>query len=131
MKRLSPEKREIAWSSMPSAVKGGVFVGAAVAVGILAGLLVPSLVVAERDKAARPHTRVQVLPTMPSLVGRTLNQARDELDSRGIPYSTDAPRVVEVLVPTVLEVCETEPAAGEKVRGEVRLRAALAGTCSI
>jgi hypothetical protein len=116
---------------MPSAVKGGVFVGAAVTVGILAGLLVPSLVVAERGTAARPKKSAPPLATMPSLVGRTLEEAEDELSRRQISYSTDAPHLVEVLVPTVLEVCETEPPAGVKVRGNARVRAAVAGTCSI
>jgi PASTA domain len=131
MKRLGARKREIASSFMPSAVKGGLFVGAAVTVGIVAGLLVPSLVVAERDTASRPQQRATPLPTMPSLVGRTLKEAESELDRRGIPYSTDAPHLVQVLAPTVLEVCATDPPVGQRVRGQARVRAALAGTCSI
>ena len=115
---------------MPSAVKGGLFVGAAVAAGMLAGLLVPSMVVAEREPRANANRPPeQALPTMPSLVGRPLDEAEDELRRRDISYSTDGPQLVEVLVPTVLEVCETEPVAGAQVRSEARLRTAVAGTC--
>jgi hypothetical protein len=115
-----------------SAVKGGLFVAAAVVTGMVVGLVLPSLVVAERETGSSAHPqRKASLPTMPSLIGRTLDEAEDELGRRQISYSTDAPHLVEVLVPTVLEVCETEPPAGAKVRGNARVRAAVAGTCSI
>jgi hypothetical protein len=116
---------------MRGPVKGGLFVGAAVAVGLLAGLIVPSLVVAERDPSKQSRASVPPLPTMPSLVGRPLDEAEDELRRRGITYTTDAPNLVEMVVPKVLEVCETEPAPGAKIRSGAHLRAALAGTCDI
>lgn len=116
---------------MRGPVKGGLFVGAAVAVGLLAGLILPSLVIAERETAKRPRAGTPSLPTMPSLIGRPLDEAEDELRRRGIPYTTDAPDLVEIVAPKVLEVCETEPGPGEKVRGGARLRASLAGTCGI
>jgi hypothetical protein len=68
---------------------------------------------------------------MPSVIGRPLDEAEDELGRRGIPYVTDAPDIVEIVVPTVLEVCETEPGPGQKVSDTAHLRAALAGTCDI
>jgi hypothetical protein len=116
---------------MPGAVKGGLFVGAAVAVGILAGLLVPSLVVAERDAAEGQSASTESAPVMPIVIGRPLDEAEDELRQRGIPYVTDAPDLVEIVVPTALEVCETKPHPGKRVQGTARLRAALAGTCDI
>jgi hypothetical protein len=68
---------------------------------------------------------------MPGVVGRRLDEAQAELDRRGIRYSTDAPDIVEVVAPGILEVCESEPAPGASVRGRARLRAAIAGTCGI
>jgi hypothetical protein len=115
---------------MPDAVKGGLFVGAAVAAGILAALLVPRLVVAEDAKSPQ-RAHAPALPTMPSVVGRPLDEADVTLRRRGIEYVTDAPEIVERVVPMVLEVCETEPAEGAAVRGSVRLHAALVGTCAI
>ena len=115
---------------MPDAVKGGLFVGAAVATGILVGLLVPSLVGAERDtaKGPRPH---KSLRTMPSVVGQPLDEAQGELRRGGIPYETDAPDLVEAVLPGILEVCESEPDPGRSVRRSARLHVALAGTCAI
>jgi hypothetical protein len=116
---------------MPASVKGGLFVGAAVMVGILAGLLVPTLVGAERagGKGTRAHTAQ--LPTMPSVVGRPLDEAKGELRRRRIAYVTDAPSIVEAVAPGILEVCESVPAPGAHVRGSARLHAELAGTCGI
>jgi hypothetical protein len=116
---------------MPDAVKGGLFVGAAVAAGILAGLLVPRLVVAEDAQRPQRAHAAPSLPTMPSVVGRPLDEADLALRRRGIDYVTNAPDVVERVVPMVLEVCETEPAEGAAVRGSARVRAALVGTCAI
>jgi hypothetical protein len=113
---------------MPDAVKGGLFVGAAVATGILIGLFVPSLVGAERDTKGQAH---ESLPQMPSVVGQRLDEAQRELRGRGITYVTDAPDIVEVVVPDILEVCESEPAPGKSIRGSARLHVALAGTCDI
>jgi hypothetical protein len=115
---------------MPDAVKGGLFVGAAVAAGILAGLLVPRLVVAEDAKSPQ-RAQAPPLPTMPSVVGRPLDEADLALRRRGIDYVTDAPQFVERVVPMVLEVCESEPAEGAAVRGDARLHAAIVGTCGI
>jgi hypothetical protein len=112
-------------------LKGGLFVGSAVAVGLIAGMLVPSLVVADKEPQRRPNGGTVALPTMPSLVGLPLDEAEDVLASRGIEYVTDGPRVFEGAVPTIFEVCETEPSAGAKVRGSAHLRTTLAGTCGI
>ena len=115
---------------MPDAVKGGLFVGAAVATGLLVGLLVPSLVGAGRETAERSRTQAP-LPTMPSVIDQPLDEAQRELRSRGIDSVTDAPHFVEVAVPQVLDVCESEPAPGGRVRGSARLHVALAGTCRL
>jgi PASTA domain len=118
---------------MPDAVKGGLFVGAAVAAGILVGLFVPSLVVADREssKERGPRAHKPVLPTMPSVAGQPLEDAEGELRRRGIAYETDAPEIVEVVVPGILEVCDSEPGAGSSIRGSARLHVAVAGTCGI
>jgi hypothetical protein len=113
---------------MSDAVKGGLFVGAAVTTGILVGLLVPSLVGAERDTAKRARTH-PALPAMPSVIGQPLDEAQRKLRRRGIDYVTDAPDIVEIVVPDILEVCESDPAPGAPVRGGARLRAKIAGTC--
>jgi hypothetical protein len=115
---------------MPDAVKGGLFVGAAVATGILFGFFVPPLLGAEREAAKRPRAHAS-LPTMPSVVGQPLDDARRELRRRGIPDTTDAPDIVEAVVPAVLEVCDTEPGPGGSVRGSARLHVAVAGTCDL
>jgi hypothetical protein len=36
-----------------------------------------------------------------------------------------------VVVPDILEVCESEPLPGRSVRGSARLHVGLAGTCNI
>ena len=87
--------------------------GAAVATGILVGLLVPSLVGAERGTKG-PRAHAAPLPQMPSVVGRPLDEAQSELRGRGITYVTDAPDIVEVVVPSILEVCEKRARSGEK-----------------
>ncbi len=116
---------------MSGAVKGGLFVGAAAAVGLLVGFLVPPLVVAERETAKRPRADASPRPAMPYVVGRPLDEAERELRRRGIAYVTDGEEVLGVVVPSLWEVCETEPAAGQKLRGAAHLRAALPGTCVI
>jgi hypothetical protein len=117
---------------MPDALKGGLFVAAAVATGLVAGLFLPSLVGTERHTAkGRPGAQRPLRPTMPSVIGRSLDEARGELSRRGIAYVTNAPDVVEVTVPEILEVCESEPGPGRRVRGSARLRTAIAGTCGI
>jgi hypothetical protein len=116
---------------MPDTIKGGLFVGAAVATGILIGFFITSAVGTERETAKRPRAQKSPLPTMPNVIGRPLDEAQGELRRRGIPYVADAPRIVEVVVPDVLEVCGSEPGPGRGVRGSARLRTALAGTCDI
>ena len=115
---------------MSDPVKGGLFVGAAVAVGLLFAFVVPPLVAgretAKEHKADRP-----ALPSMPDVVGRPLDEAEQELGRRRIAYVTDGGDILGIVVPSVWEVCETEPGGGEKVRGTAHLRAALPGTCSI
>jgi hypothetical protein len=68
---------------------------------------------------------------MPDIVDRRLDEAQAELRSRGIAYVTDAPDLVESVVPEILDVCESEPGPGAQVRGSARLHVALAGTCGI
>src|SRR5688500_5748387 len=109
---------------MPDAIKGGLFVVAAVATGILAGLFVPSLVGAKREAAKGPRAQESQLPTMPSVLGQSLDEAKEELRGRGITYVTDAPDIVEAVVPEVLEVCDSEPAPGRNIRGSARLHVA-------
>jgi hypothetical protein len=115
---------------MPDAVKGGLFVGAAVATGILVGLFVPSLVGAGRDSGNRTRAQNPV-PTMPGVVGARLDEADRELGRRGIAYETDAPQIVEVVAPSLLEVCESRPAPGRGIRGSAHLHVAVVGTCNI
>jgi hypothetical protein len=112
---------------MPDAVKGGLFVGAAVAAGLLAGLLI----VAGRGTADGSRADSPPLPTMPTVIGRPLDEAQRTLSRRGIRYMTDAPEIVEVTVPGILEVCESDPAPRRSIRGRARLHVSLAGTCGI
>ena len=117
---------------MPDVAKGGLFVAAAVATGLLAGLLLPSWIDTARETArTRPAAQVPSYPTMPSVVGQSLDQAGGELERREITYVTDAPGIVEDTLPELLEVCESEPGAGSDVRGSARLHTAIAGTCGI
>ena len=116
---------------MPDAVKGGLFVGAAVVAGILVGLIVPSLVGSEREAKKAPRAHKPVLPTMPSVTGQPLDEAEGELRRRRIAYVTDAPDIVEAVVPGILEVCDSEPSPGSSIRGSARLHVAVAGTCDI
>jgi hypothetical protein len=129
--RLMHHPAEVACSAMPDAVKGGLFVGAAVATGLLLGLFVPSLVGAERETVKGPRAHKSLLPTMPGVIGQPLDEAQGELRRRGIPYVTDVPDLVEVVVPDILEVCESEPRPGRSVRRSARLHVGLAGTCNI
>ena len=115
---------------MPDSLKGGLFVGAAVAVGILVAFLVPPLVVG-RETANEPKTDAPPLPSMPNMIGRPLDEAEEELARRGIAYVTDGGDIFGIVVPSIWEVCETEPGGGEKVRGTAHLRAALPSTCDI
>jgi hypothetical protein len=115
--------------AVSDAVKGGLFVAAAVATGLLAGFLLPSIVGAgDTASRSRPHAS---LPTMPSVVGRPLDAAGRELRRRKISYASDAPDIVEAVVPQFLEVCESEPSPGGHVRGSARLHVAVTGTCGL
>ena len=114
---------------MSGPLKGGLFVGAAVAVGLLAGFLLPEMVVG-RDHAANRAGK-PAGPAMPDVVGRPLDEAEDVLDRRGIAYVTDGEDIFGISVPSIMEVCETVPGAGEPIRGTVRVRAALSNTCAI
>jgi hypothetical protein len=115
---------------MAGPLKGGLFVGAAVAVGLLLAFLVPSLVVG-REAAKPPRTDAPPPPSMPNVIGRPLDEAEQQLGRRGIAYVTDGGDILGIVLPSVWEVCETEPGAGESVRGTARLRAALPSTCGI
>jgi len=116
--------------AMSGFAKGGLFVGGAVAVGLLAGFLLQPLVAgsggAEASRSGAPR-----LPAMPDVVGLPLEEAEAVLSRRDIAHATDDGDVFGVVIPSVWEVCETEPAAGERVRGSAHLRAALPGTCGI
>jgi hypothetical protein len=112
---------------VPDAVKGGLFVGAAMVVGLVAGLLI----VAGRGTADGSRPDGPRLPTMPAVVGQPLDEAERTLRRRGIRYMTDAPRIVETTVPGILEVCESEPAPQRGIRGRAQLHVSLAGTCGI
>jgi hypothetical protein len=114
---------------MSGSLKGGLFVGAAVAVGLLAAFLVPPLVVG-RETAKGPKANPP-RPTMPDIVGRQLDEAEEELGRRGIAYVTDGGDILGIVVPSIWEVCATEPGGGQKVSRTAHLRAALPGTCSI
>jgi hypothetical protein len=117
-------------AAMSGFLKGGLFVGAAVAVGLLAAFLVPPMVVG-REPARGPKSDAPPPPAMPNVVGRPLDEAEQALGRRGIAHVTDAGDVLGIVVPSVWEVCESEPEAGRTVRGTARLRAALPGTCAI
>jgi hypothetical protein len=115
---------------MSGPLKGGLFVGAAVAVGLLAAFLVPQSVVG-RHGAATAGAGKPPRPAMPDVVGRPLDEAQDALRARRIAYVTDGGDIFGIDVPSIMEVCETVPSAGEPVRGTVRVRAALPRTCAI
>jgi hypothetical protein len=114
--------------AMSSSLKGGLFVGAAVAVGLLVAFLVPPMVVG-RGTAKGTKTDAPPPPVMPDVVGRPLDEAEQRLSRRGIAYVTDDGDVFGVVVPSIWEICESEPGAGARVRGTARLRAAPPGTC--
>jgi hypothetical protein len=116
---------------MPDFAKGCLFVGAAVAVGILTGLLVPLLVDVGHERSATTASRnpVPPPPVMPDLAGQRLKLAEQRLDRRGIDHETVG-GVLGVVVPSVFEVCETEPAPGQQVRGTAYLHVDLPGLCS-
>ena len=114
---------------MSGPLKGGLFVGAAVAVGLLAAFLLPALVVGDEGGAAGADKPTR--PAMPDVVGRPLDEAEDVLGRRGIAYRTDGEDIFGISVPAIMEVCETVPGAGEPIRGTVRVRAALSRTCAI
>ena len=115
---------------MSSPVKGGLFVGAAVAVGLLTAFILPPLVVGS-GSSATAGTEKPPRPAMPDVVGRPLDEAQEALGRRGISYVTDGEDILGISVPSIMEVCETVPGAGEQVRGTVRVRAALSQTCAI
>jgi hypothetical protein len=116
---------------MPEAVKGGLFVGAAVVTGILVGFIVAPLFGGERNPAKRQRAHAALLPKMPNVIGQRLDEAAGELRRNRVRYVTDAPDIVEKVVPSILEVCESEPGPGSSVRGSAHLRTALPGTCGI
>lgn len=113
---------------MSDSLKGGLFVGAAVAVGLLVAFLVPTMVVG-RGAAKGQRAQAPPPPVMPNVVGRPLDEAERELRRREITYVTDEGDVLGVVVPSVWEICETVPRPGARVRQSARLRAALPGTC--
>ena len=114
---------------MSDSLKGGLFVGAAVTVGLLVAFLVPPMV-AGRGSAKGQREQAPP-PVMPDVVGRKLDEAERELRRHEIAYVTDEGDVFGVVVPSVWEICETRPAAGTRVRRSARLRAALPGTCDL
>jgi hypothetical protein len=116
---------------MPDVFKGGLFVGSAVVVGILAGLLIPQMVVADRDSKDRGERRPKpALPTMPAVIGDSVSDAEAALERRRIAHETDADGILGVVIPEIWEVCDSDPLPGAKVSGTVHLTAALPGTCA-
>jgi hypothetical protein len=115
---------------MSGSLKGGLFVAGAVAVGLLAAFLLPPLVVG-RETAKGPRTDTPPLPAMPDIIGLPLDEAELELSRREIAHVTDNEDVLGVVMPSIWEVCETEPGAGEEIHGTAHVRAALPGTCGI
>ena len=115
---------------MSGPLKGGLFVGAAVAVGFLLAFLAPPLVVG-RETAKGPRTHRPPPPAMPDLIGRPLDEAEAELGRREIAHVTDGGDLFGIVVPSIWEVCETEPGAGEQVRGTAHLRTALPSMCGV
>jgi hypothetical protein len=116
---------------VPDFAKGGLFVGAAVVTGIVAGLLAAPFVNADREPAKKRRAHASLTPTMPSVSGERLDEADRELRRRRISYETDAPGIVETVLPEVLEVCDSDPPPGASIRGGARLHVAVAGTCGI
>jgi hypothetical protein len=114
---------------MSASLKGGLFVGAAVAVGLLAAFLVPPLVVG-REAAKGPRTKA-TLPVMPDVVGQPLDEAEQELGRRRIAYVTDGGEVFGIVIPSIWQVCETVPGGGAKVHGTAHVRAAPPSICGI
>jgi hypothetical protein len=115
---------------MSDSLKGGLFVGAAVAVGLIAAFVLPSMVAGGEASKGR-QAKAPPPPVMPNVVGRPLDEAERELRTRQITFVTDEDDVLGVVVPSVWEVCETQPNAGSRVRRGARLRAALPGTCDL
>ena len=115
---------------MSASLKGGLFVGAAVAVGLLTAFLVPPMVVG-RETAKGSRAKPPTLPAMPDVVGRPLDEAEQELGRRGIAHVTDGGDVLGVVIPSIWEVCETAPGPGARVRGTAHVRAAPPGACDI
>ena len=113
---------------MSDSLKGGLFVGAAVVVGLLVAFLVPPMVA---GRGSAKGAQAPPPPVMPDVVGRKLDEAERELRRHEIAYVTDESDVFGVVVPSVWEICETRPAAGTPVRRSARLRAALPGTCDL
>ena len=115
---------------MPDFLKGCLFVGAAVVVGILAGLIVPSLVVDDSGggETTASRDRVPPPPTMPDVVGKSLDVAEQRLERRDISHEAVG-RDIFGYVPPMFEVCETNPAPGEPVRGTAVLQVELPGLC--
>ena len=106
--------------------------GVAVVVGMLAGFLVPPLVDPGPERAATIASRKPVpppKPAMPDVTGLKLQDAEQLLDQRGIDHDTEG-SVLGVVVPSVFEVCETEPAPGQEVQGTAYLHVDLPGLCS-
>jgi PASTA domain len=117
---------------MPDFAKGCLFVGAAVTVGMLVGFAVPMFVDPGTERAATIASRKPVLPpqpVMPDLTGQKLDDAEQTLDSRRIDHETIG-GVLGLVVPSVFEVCETEPAPGQQVHGTAYLYVELPGSCT-
>ena len=117
---------------MPDFAKGCLFVGAAVAVGMLAGFVVPMFVDPGTKRTATIASREPVRPSqpvMPDLTGEKLDDAEQILDRRGIDHETVG-GVLGLVVPSVFEVCETEPAPGRQVHGTAYLYVELPGSCT-
>jgi hypothetical protein len=59
--------------------------------------------------------------TVPDLVGKKLNKAEAELDSKGIGFKTEGGGIFGIVVKSDWGVCDTTPHAGKPVHGPVKL----------
>jgi hypothetical protein len=122
------------------------FIGAAVLVGVVAGVIVPVLAISgdSRDRAGRRavvaggdrnssgaanRDSAPSSPDMPDVVGESLDVADQQLDERGIPYDTEGGGLFGVIDDSNWEVCDTYPDAGEPVRDSALLAVDRPGEC--
>lgn len=126
--------------------RAGLFLGAAVLAGVVAGVIVPVLAVSgdSRDRAGRRavladrdrnssgaanRDSTTSSPAMPDVIGEPLDVADQQLDERGIPHDTEGGGLFGVIDDSNWEVCDTYPGAGEPVRDIALLAIDRPGEC--